>query len=103
MQLKKKIFSITIVILTIGVIFFSMNNLVNSNDPLVILEQIEFDKIESDGFAFQVEVLYQLKQKDLHGLEITTTFVNRTTGKSKMGVSEMIQFVRMCLSYITKK
>ena len=67
------------------------------------LEQIEFDKIESDGFAFQIEVLYQLKQKDLHGLEITTTFVNRTTGKSKMGVSEMIQFVRMCLSYITKK
>ena len=67
------------------------------------LEQIEFDKIESDGFAFQIEVLYQLKQKDLLGLEITTTFVNRTTGKSKMGVSEMIQFVRMCLSYITKK
>ena len=67
------------------------------------LEQIEFDKIESDGFAFQIEVLYQLKQKDLHGLEITTIFVNRTTGKSKMGVSEMIQFVRMCLSYITKK
>ena len=67
------------------------------------LEQIEFDKIESDGFAFQIEMLYQLKQKDLHGLEITTIFVNRTTGKSKMGVSEMIQFVRMCLSYITKK
>ena len=67
------------------------------------LEQIEFDKIESDGFAFQIEMLYQLKQKDLHGLEITTIFVNRTTGKSKMGVSEMIQFVRMCLSYISKK
>ena len=31
------------------------------------LEQIEFDKIESDGFAFQIEVLYQLKQKELHG------------------------------------
>ena len=67
------------------------------------LEKIEFDKIEADGFAFQIEVLYQLKQKGLHGLEVPTTFVNRTKGKSKMGTSEMIQFIKMCFSYIGKK
>ena len=67
------------------------------------LQQIEFDSIESDGFAFQVEVLYQLKQKGLHGLEVPTTFVNRVEGKSKMGSSEIIQFIKMCLSYIGKK
>ena len=67
------------------------------------LEKIEFDKIEADGFAFQIEVLYQLKQKGLHGLEVPTTFVNRTEGESKMGNSEVIQFIRMCLSYIGKK
>jgi dolichol-phosphate mannosyltransferase len=67
------------------------------------LEKIEFNKIEADGFAFQIEVLYQLKQKGLHGLEVPTTFVNRTEGESKMGNSEVIQFIRMCLSYIGKK
>ena len=67
------------------------------------LEKIEFNKIEADGFAFQIEVLYQLKQKGLHGLEVPTTFVNRTEGESKMGSSEVIQFIRMCLSYIGKK
>ena len=67
------------------------------------LEKIEFDKIEADGFAFQIEVLYQLKQKGFRGLEVSTTFVNRTKGESKMGSSEVIQFIRMCLSYIGKK
>ena len=67
------------------------------------LKQIEFDKIESDGFAFQIEVLYQLKKKGFRGLEVPTTFVNRTEGKSKMGGSEMMQFIKMCLSYIGKK
>ena len=67
------------------------------------LKQIEFDKIESDGFAFQIEVLYQLKQKGFRGLELPTTFVNRTKGKSKMGSSEIIQFIKMCLSYIGRK
>ena len=67
------------------------------------LEKIEFDKIEADGFAFQIEILYQLKQKGFHGLEVPTTFVNRTKGQSKMGSSEVIQFIKMCLSYIGKK
>ena len=67
------------------------------------LQQIKFDSIESDGFAFQIEVLYQLKRKNLRGLEIPTTFVNRVEGKSKMGGSEVIQFIKMCLSYIGKK
>ena len=67
------------------------------------LEKIDFDKIKSDGFAFQIEVLYQLKQNGLRGLELPTRFVNRTKGKSKMGMSEMTQFIKMCFSYIGKK
>ena len=67
------------------------------------LERIEFDDISSDGFAFQIEVLYQLKQKGMRGLEVPTTFVNRTEGKSKMGSAEILQFAKMCLSYIGKK
>ena len=67
------------------------------------LEKINFNKIRSDGFAFQIEVLYQLKQLGMKGLEVPTVFVNRTEGSSKMGSSEMMQFITMCISYIGRK
>ena len=67
------------------------------------LERIDFDKIRSDGFAFQIEVLYQLKQLGMKGLEGPTVFVNRTEGSSKMGSCEMMQFITMCISYIGRK
>ena len=67
------------------------------------LEKIDFEKIRSDGFAFQIEVLYQLKQLGMRGLEVPTVFVNRTKGSSKMGSSEMLQFITMCISYIGRK
>ena len=67
------------------------------------LEKIDFEKIRSDGFAFQIEVLYQLKQLGMKGLEVPTIFVNRTEGSSKMGSREMMQFITMCISYIGRK
>ena len=67
------------------------------------LEKIDFEKIRSDGFAFQIEVLYQLKQLDMKGLEVPTVFVNRIEGSSKMGSNEMMQFITMCISYIGRK
>ena len=67
------------------------------------LEKIDFKKIRSDGFAFQIEVLYQLKQLGMKGLEVPTIFVNRTEGSSKMGGKEMMQFITMCISYIGRK
>ena len=59
------------------------------------LEKIEFDKIRSDGFAFQIEVLYQLKQLGMKGLEVPTIFVNRTEGSSKMGKKEMLSLIHI--------
>tara|TARA_B110000263_G_scaffold194411_1_gene172657 strand:+ start:53 stop:766 length:714 start_codon:yes stop_codon:yes gene_type:complete len=67
------------------------------------LEKIDFGKIRSDGFAFQIEVLHQLKQLGMKGLEVPTVFINRTEGNSKMGSSEMMQFIIMCISYIGRK
>ena len=67
------------------------------------LQKVDFNKIRSDGFAFQIEVLYQLKQLGMKGLEVPTVFVNRTEGSSKMGSSEMMQFITMCISYIGRK
>ena len=66
------------------------------------LQQLDFDKIRSDGYAFQIEVLHQLKQKGMKGLETITTFVDRKEGKSKMGRHEILQFTKTCMSYLRK-
>ena len=42
------------------------------------LEKIDFEDIRSDGFAFQIEVLHQLKKLGMRGLEVPTVFINRT-------------------------
>ena len=67
------------------------------------LEKVNFNKIRSDGFAFQIEVLHQLKQLGMKGLEVPTVFVNRTEGSSKMGSKEMMKFLTMCIGYIGRK
>ena len=66
------------------------------------LQQLDFEKIKSDGYAFQIEVLHQLKQRGMKGLETITTFVDRKEGKSKMGKREILQFTKTCMSYIRK-
>mgnify|MGYP001248036220 CR=1 FL=1 len=66
------------------------------------LTEIKYDTTKSDGYAFQIEVLHQLKQKGMKGLETITTFVDRKEGKSKMGKREILQFTKTCMSYIRK-
>jgi dolichol-phosphate mannosyltransferase len=61
-----------------------------------VLKTINFSEIKSEGFAFQVELLCYLRRMGIKGIEIPTRFVNRTRGKSKMGFSESLQFIKMC-------
>lgn len=67
------------------------------------LGSLDFSKIKSDGFAFQIEVLYYLTKMGFKGFESPTRFVNRKEGKSKMGLRETIQFVRACAHLLMKR
>lgn len=61
-----------------------------------VLNSIDFSEIRSEGFAFQIELLYKLNTIGFKIIELPTKFVNRKEGKSKMGFSETIQFVKVC-------
>lgn len=50
------------------------------------LESLDLRKIESKGFAFQVEVLYYCQKKGLHIEEIPIFFPDRVRGMSKMSL-----------------
>ena len=68
-----------------------------------VLNSIDFSKIKSDGFAFQIEILCLLKRMGFRGLEFPSVFVNRKDGKSKMGVDESIQFIKTCIRLLMNR
>jgi dolichol-phosphate mannosyltransferase len=68
-----------------------------------VLNSLDFSKIKSNGFAFQIEVLYYLNKLGYRGFEIPTRFVNRKEGKSKMGFRETIQFAKACIYLLMKR
>jgi dolichol-phosphate mannosyltransferase len=49
-----------------------------------VLENIDLDKIESDGYAFQIEMNYKCHRKGCRIREIPIIFVDRHSGTSKM-------------------
>ena len=68
-----------------------------------VLSSVDFSKIKSDGFAFQIEILCLLKRMGFRGFEFPTVFVNRKDGKSKMGLSESIQFIKTCMHLLVRR
>lgn len=49
-----------------------------------VLEAIELDSLEADGYAFQIEVTYRALQAGFAVAEVPIVFVDRHAGKSKM-------------------
>lgn len=58
----------------------------------IILEKINLDKITSNGYAFQEEMIWRCEQLGARVKEVPITFVDRQYGKSKVGVREIIDF-----------
>jgi dolichol-phosphate mannosyltransferase len=50
--------------------------------------------VQSDGYAFQVEALHLARRAGLRIVEVPITFENRTVGRSKLGPSEFVSFLR---------
>ncbi len=49
-----------------------------------VLESIDLDTIQSQGYAFQVELAYRVMQQGFRIVEIPIIFMDRRIGKSKM-------------------
>lgn len=48
------------------------------------LKQIDFDKVKSNGYSFQIEMKYRIWKKKLKLVEIPIVFIDRRAGVSKM-------------------
>ena len=67
-----------------------------------VLNSINLTQIKSKGFAFQIELLCLLKRMGFNGIELPTRFINRKEGKSKMGMTETIQFIKTCIHLLAR-
>lgn len=57
-----------------------------------VLEHIDLEKIKSNGYAFQEEMIYWCERLNFKIKEIPIVFIERTAGKSKMTIKEIFLF-----------
>jgi dolichol-phosphate mannosyltransferase len=56
------------------------------------LKKINYENIKSNGYAFQVEMIYRLERAGLKIVEVPVVFPDRELGKSKLNKKDIIEF-----------
>ncbi|PIR04228.1 MAG: dolichyl-phosphate beta-D-mannosyltransferase [Candidatus Magasanikbacteria bacterium CG11_big_fil_rev_8_21_14_0_20_39_34] len=56
------------------------------------LQSIPLQKIKSNGYAFQEEILFLVEKKNFQVTEVPVTFNDRTQGKSKLSKKDIVEF-----------
>lgn len=62
-----------------------------------VLERLELGNINSNGYAFQVEVNYRCHRLGFQLVEVPIVFVDRRVGKSKMGAHIVLEAMLLVL------
>jgi len=67
------------------------------------LQRIDYLNVKSEGYAFQVEMLFRCQKKGMKIGEKPIVFVDRGTGRSKLSVEEWIRFTGTCLRLFVRR
>lgn len=68
-----------------------------------VLQAIDLRAIRSDGYSFQVEMLFKTKKKGFRIKEIPIIFRDRSRGKSKLSKMEVVKFFILCFGLFVKR
>ena len=69
-----------------------------------VLKALPLDEIVSQGYCFQVDLLWRAYRHGARAVEVPITFVERTSGKSKMSRRIILEaFVRVTLWGLTRR
>jgi dolichol-phosphate mannosyltransferase len=61
-----------------------------------VLESIDFNKVRSDGYAFQIEMVFRAWKAGYRVVEVPIVFVDRRSGVSKMSQGVVWEAIWMC-------
>jgi len=62
-----------------------------------LLQRIGLDSLDARGYAFQIDLLSEAIRLDARVVEVPVEFVDRKEGESKLGLSDIIEFVKIAL------
>lgn len=68
-----------------------------------VLEAVNLNKISTNGYAFQEEMLYRVEKQGFTTQEIPVIFNDRTEGKSKLSTKDIAEFFLTILKLKFKK
>ena len=57
------------------------------------VENINLDKLKVNGYAFQMNILFECVKLGAKTYEIPINFIDRVKGKSKLSIKDVIEFV----------
>jgi len=67
------------------------------------LQKVSYSSIMSEGYVFQIEMLFKCQKEGLKIAEVPITFVGRKIGKTKLSKSEMLNFLFTCLRLLFRR
>jgi len=62
-----------------------------------VLEKVPLKEIRSSGYAFQFEILYEIRKKGFKIDSVPIVFTDRRKGRSKLGMREILSFLMLTI------
>jgi dolichol-phosphate mannosyltransferase len=70
---------------------------------LSALKKIRYSSVKSEGYAFQIEMLFRCQKENLRLAEIPIIFVSRRTDKTKLSRIEILRFFATCFRLLFER
>jgi len=67
------------------------------------LEKIKFNELTSNGYAFQIEMVFRLEKAGMRVTEVPVVFPDRERGSSKLNKKDIIEFFKKVVSLRFRK
>ena len=62
-----------------------------------VLEKVPLEEIRSSGYAFQLEIIYEIRKKGFKIDSVPIVFTDRRKGRSKLGMREILSFLMLTI------
>jgi len=62
-----------------------------------VFEKVATEGIKSSGYAFQLEIIYEIRKKGFRIYEVPIIFTDRRKGESKLGMREIVSFLVLAI------
>lgn len=70
---------------------------------VALLKKIDLSQLKVSGYSFQMNILYELMNKGAEVKEVPIHFTDREFGKSKLGITDIMEFMQNSFVLLAKR